>query len=76
MVILKIPIVYLCFVVYYAIKATPLPEEGAEVTRAVRAGLGPFLRLAAAPPAPFPPRPARRPCAHVSTDAPHGRRAG
>jgi len=32
MVILKIPIVYLCGVVYYAIKAEPRPEEGAAVT--------------------------------------------
>ena len=32
MVILKIPIVYLCFVVYYAVKAEPRPEEGAAVT--------------------------------------------
>ena len=32
MVILKIPIVYLCAVVYYAIKAEPKPEEGAAVT--------------------------------------------
>jgi hypothetical protein len=32
MVILKIPIVYLCGVVYYAIKAKPLPEAGADVT--------------------------------------------
>jgi hypothetical protein len=37
MVILKIPIVYLCGVVYYAIKATPKPEDGAAVT----ANLGP-----------------------------------
>ncbi len=37
MVILKIPIVYLCVVVYYAIKAEPRPEEGAGVT----ASLGP-----------------------------------
>ncbi len=37
MVILKIPIVYLCVVVYYAIKAEPRPEEGAAVT----ARLGP-----------------------------------
>jgi len=37
MVILKIPIVYLCFVVYYAIKASPKPEAGAAVT----AQLGP-----------------------------------
>ena len=36
MVILKIPIVYLCLVVYYAIKATPRPGEGAGVT--VQAG--------------------------------------
>ena len=31
MVILKIPILYLCGVVYYAIKAKPLPGEGAPV---------------------------------------------
>jgi hypothetical protein len=37
MVILKIPILYLCFVVYYAIKAEPRPEAGAGVT----AQLGP-----------------------------------
>jgi hypothetical protein len=37
MVILKIPIVYLCGVVYYAIKAKPLPGAGAGVT----AQLGP-----------------------------------
>jgi hypothetical protein len=29
MVILKIPIVYLCLVVWWAVKAKPLPEEGA-----------------------------------------------
>jgi hypothetical protein len=32
MVILKIPIVYLCGVVYYAIKADPKPAAGAGVT--------------------------------------------
>jgi hypothetical protein len=32
MVILKIPIVYLCVVVYYAIKAKPKPPAGAAVT--------------------------------------------
>jgi len=32
MVILKIPIVYLCTIVYYAIKAEPKPEAGAGVT--------------------------------------------
>jgi hypothetical protein len=31
MVILKIPIVYLCIVVYYAIKAKPTPPAGASV---------------------------------------------
>lgn len=37
MVILKIPVVYLCGIVYYAIKAEPKPGEGAPVT----AELGP-----------------------------------
>ena len=32
MVILKIPIVYLCLVIYYAIKAEPRPEAGASVS--------------------------------------------
>jgi hypothetical protein len=32
MVILKIPIVYLCSVIWYAIKAEPKPEEGAAVS--------------------------------------------
>ena len=32
MVILKIPIVYLCLVIYYAVKAEPKPEAGAGVT--------------------------------------------
>jgi hypothetical protein len=32
MVILKIPIVYLCYVVWYAIKAKPEPHTGAAVT--------------------------------------------
>jgi len=35
MVILKIPIVYLCFVIWYAIKAEPRPEAGAGVTAQV-----------------------------------------
>lgn len=29
MVILKIPILYLCWVVWWAVKSKPLPEEGA-----------------------------------------------
>jgi hypothetical protein len=32
MVILKIPIVYLCWVIWWAIKAEPRPEDGAAVT--------------------------------------------
>lgn len=32
MVILKIPVAYLCGVIYYAIKASPRPEEGTAVT--------------------------------------------
>jgi hypothetical protein len=32
LVILKIPIVYLCGVIWYAIKAEPKPEAGAAVT--------------------------------------------
>ena len=39
MVILKIPIVYLCLVVWWAIKAEPRPEEHASVT--VTAAPGP-----------------------------------
>ena len=35
MVILKIPIVYLCSVIWYAIKAEPKPEEGASVAAQV-----------------------------------------
>jgi hypothetical protein len=38
MLILKIPIVYLCVVVYYAIKAEPRPEAGASVTARVGPG--------------------------------------
>jgi hypothetical protein len=40
MVILKIPIVYLCWIIWWAIKAEPKPEEGAAVT-AVLGGNGP-----------------------------------
>jgi hypothetical protein len=34
MLILKIPIVYLCLVIWWAIKAEPEPEEGASATDA------------------------------------------
>ena len=35
MVILKIPIVYLCWVIWWAIKAEPRPEEGAAIQAVV-----------------------------------------
>jgi hypothetical protein len=41
MVILKIPIAYLCWVVWWAIKAEPRPEEGAAVTAALGDDAGP-----------------------------------
>jgi len=55
MVILKIPIVYLCGVVYYAIKAGPKPEAGASVTAQLGPEGGPDLRRRR--PRPFVPRP-------------------
>ena len=48
MLILKIPIVYLGVVVYYAIRAEPRPEQGASVTAALGdddPGSGPRRRL-------------------------------
>jgi hypothetical protein len=44
MVILKIPIVYLCGVVYYAIRAAPKPEAGAGVTAQFGPDDGPEYR--------------------------------
>ena len=44
MVILKIPIVYLCMVIYYAVKAEPKPEEGASVTVTLGDDSGPWSR--------------------------------
>jgi hypothetical protein len=35
MVILKIPIIYLCWVIWWAIKAEPRPEEGAAIQAVV-----------------------------------------
>ena len=67
MLILKIPVVYLCTVVFYAIRAEPNPEEGAPV--AVRLGpddSGRRLEPRAAP-APSSPASARRPHTHVRT---------
>ena len=54
MVILKIPIIYLCFVVYYAIKADPRPAAGAGVTVEVGPEDGPQRRRRRRP---FPARP-------------------
>jgi hypothetical protein len=59
MVIMKIPILYLCWVVYWAIKAEPRPEQPAALLVTGDDG---------APPAWRPPRRPRRP-------GPHGRPA-
>ena len=56
MVILKVPIVYLCVVVYYAIKAKPVPGEGAGVT-AVLGPDGPPGPVRSRRPRPFGRRP-------------------
>jgi hypothetical protein len=55
MVILKIPIIYLSFVVYYAIKAAPKPEAGAAVTARLGPEDGPERRRRRT--RPFPARP-------------------
>ena len=57
MVILKIPIIYLCFVVYYAIKATPKPEAGASVTAQLGEPEDGPERRGRKPRRPLPPRP-------------------
>jgi hypothetical protein len=44
MVILKIPVAYLCGVVYYAIKAEPKPADGAGVTAQIGPEDGPDYR--------------------------------
>ena len=41
MVILKIPILYLCWVVYWAIKSEPQPQQGAALVAAVDDDSGP-----------------------------------
>jgi hypothetical protein len=55
MVILKIPIIYLCSVVYYAIKAAPKPEAGASVTAQLGPEDGPERRRRRPGPVPFRP---------------------
>jgi len=55
MVILKIPIIYLCFVVYYAVKAAPRPEAGASITAQLGPEDGPEPRRRRT--RPFPARP-------------------
>ncbi len=57
MVILKIPIVYLCAVVYYAIKAAPKPGEGAGVTVRVGPDVGSGSGWSRLHPRRFGPRP-------------------
>jgi hypothetical protein len=58
MVIMKIPIIYLCWVVYWAIKSEPRPEQPAALVRATRDSDPP------------PWRPKR---IHPRTHGPHGR---
>ena len=41
LVILKIPVVYLCAVVWWAVKAEPRPEEGAATSAWLEPSLGP-----------------------------------
>ena len=41
LVVLKIPVVYLCLVVWWAIRAEPIPGDGAEPLRAAPEGGGP-----------------------------------
>jgi hypothetical protein len=59
LVVLKIPVVYLCAVVWWAIKAEPLPEDGA-------AGAGGDE--------PYGPRPWWHPSRHGRRLGPHGTR--
>lgn len=62
MVILKIPIVYLCVVVYYAIKAEPRRGEGSMVTAGLPDDSGPgWGRRRRARPGGPPTRPHGRP---------------
>jgi hypothetical protein len=59
LVVLKIPIVYLCVVVWWAIRAEPRPEEPAALVPAVPdtpAGWSPRERLGRRPPRPGPGR--------------------
>ena len=57
MLILKIPIVYLCLVVYWAVKAEPKPPEPAQL---------------AAEPFELEPRPPWRPRSRIPRRGPHG----
>jgi hypothetical protein len=41
LIVLKIPVVYLCAVVWWAIKAEPLPLEGAGIVAPLEPSLGP-----------------------------------
>ena len=74
LVVLKLPVVYLCCVVWWAIKAEPRPEEGA----ATRVALDPTRRALVAPARRTPPpaarRPAARPLARPGPQRPRRRR--
>jgi hypothetical protein len=57
MVILKIPILYLCGVVWYAIRAQPRPGEGASVTARIGPEVDPSLGRNPLRPRRYVPRP-------------------
>ena len=78
MVILKIPVAYLCFVVYLAIRAEPRPLEGAALPTRTETPLKPGGRTRSrfARPRPTPPRPggrAARIAARAATASTRGR---
>ena len=77
LVILKIPIVYLCAVIWWAIKAEPKPEEPSALVRAGYPDLGDpsWKRSPVSRPRRRPPRgPVRRPAARRTAARAHARR--
>lgn len=57
MLVLKIPILYLCWIVYWAIKSEPRPEENARVLGADEPNGGPGWTWRHRAPRRLPPRP-------------------
>ena len=74
LVILKIPIVYLCAVIWWAIRAEPKPEAPATLVPAVDdGGGGPRWQRPEGPSRRPPRRPARRPAARYASARVPGR---